>query len=328
MTWFAAAAVVGAVTVGAMSQSHAAGTTSYAAGKYGFELDRQFSGWIHSAEGGHATADVVTEKLGSNNITKKSVTNIKYEPITLNFGTGMSKGFYEWIKASITKPVPKSGAVVVTNMQHKEIERVAFNHALITEIGFPACDASSKDAAKMTIKLLPEATKLTADPAGKPFNAPAQLDATNQKLWSPANFRIRIDGIDDLAMHDVNKVDAITLKQKDVVNPMTGELRNYEKLPPNWESSKIVISLPENHAGAFMKWHDATVLSGAGTATPRNGVLVYLAQDHKTELFTLRFSNVGLTKITNEKSSDQIRRVKVEMYCEAISFDYSKAASE
>ena len=45
----------------------------------------------------------------------------------------------------------------------------------------------------------------------------------------------------------------------------------------------------------------------------------------KTVLFTLTFKNLGIFKLTPEKveaGSENIRRVKAEMYCEDMSFAY------
>ena len=79
-------------------------TTSarYTAGKFALDLGRHSSpGWIQSVEGGHATADVVVEKVGADIIQHKHIAGVKYEDITVNCGTGMSKAFYEWIQASL-----------------------------------------------------------------------------------------------------------------------------------------------------------------------------------------------------------------------------------
>jgi hypothetical protein len=43
-------------------------------------------GWIESVEGGHATADVVTEKVGPDHIVHKHIAGVKYEDITVAVG--------------------------------------------------------------------------------------------------------------------------------------------------------------------------------------------------------------------------------------------------
>jgi hypothetical protein len=48
------------------------------------ELDfSRAGGWISSVEGGHATADVVNEKVGPDHIVHKHIAGVKYEDITV-----------------------------------------------------------------------------------------------------------------------------------------------------------------------------------------------------------------------------------------------------
>ena len=165
----------------------------YVAGKYGIELGDALAGWVQSVEGGHAFSDVVSEKLGPDHIIHKHIANVRYDDITITCGTGMTKPFYEWIKASFDrKNTRKDGAVVTADYSYKEISRMTFNHALISEIGFPALDASSKDAAKITVKITPETTRMKTG-SGKQLG---KVEAKIQKKWLPSNFRLKIDGLD------------------------------------------------------------------------------------------------------------------------------------
>src|SRR5258706_3586664 len=118
----------------------------------------------------------------------------------------MSRAFYQWIRESWDQRSPrKNGAVIAGDYDYKEHSRLEFSNGLITEVGFPACDGASKDAAKMTVKLGPELIRIVAG-SGKPLPG-----AKVQKKWLPANFRLEIAGLD---CSKVNKVEAITIKQK------------------------------------------------------------------------------------------------------------------
>ena len=61
----------------------------YTAGRFAMDLGGTFAGWISSIEGGHATSDVVVEKLGPDMIQHKHIAGVKYEDITVNCGTSM-----------------------------------------------------------------------------------------------------------------------------------------------------------------------------------------------------------------------------------------------
>src|SRR5216684_2416619 len=185
-------------------------------------------------------------------------------------GTGMSKGFYDWIKSSFDRQfLRKNGAIITTDYDYKEVSRLEWTSALITEVGFPALDAASKDEAKMTIKITPETTRFETK-SGSKLVAP---DQKMQKKWLPANFRLKIDGLDCTR---VNKIDAIVVKQKVVDNPV-GELRDYEKEPAQLEIPNLVITLVESHAKEFYDWHEDFVIKGNNAQDKeKNGTLEFL----------------------------------------------------
>jgi len=294
----------------------------YVAGKYGIELAGAPAGWVQSIEGGHAFSDVVNEKLGPDHIIHKHIAGVKYEDITISCGTGMTKPFYEWIKASFErKNDRKDGAVVAADYSYNEISRMTFTHALISEIGFPALDASSKDAARMTIKIMPEFTRTTKG-SGKQFG---KIDTKIQKKWLPSNFRLKIDGLDCTR---VNKIDAIVVKQNVVDNPV-GELRDYEKEPAHLEIPNLGITLAESQAESWYKWHEDFVIKGDnGEDKEKRGTLEYLTPDLKESLFTITFLNAGIFKLDLEKvqtGTDAIRRLKAELYVQDMKFEYHAA---
>lgn len=302
----------------------------YTAGKYGFEMDSMHAGWLHSAEGGHATSDVVQEKLGPDHIIRKHIGGVKYEDISISCGTGMSRGFYEWIKKSFNhQHARENGAIIAADYDYKEHSRLTFTNGLVTEIGFPALDAASKDAAKMTIKISPEYTRQTVSQGGGPSIAGGKysIDATVQKKWLPANFRLRIDGMEEPCSR-VNKIEAIVVKQKVIENPV-GELRDYEKEPAYLEIPNLVITFPESHAKPFYDWHESFVIKGEnGDDKEKGGTLEYLTPDLHTPLFTITFKHLGIFKLTPDKvesGNEQIRRLKAEMYCEDMEFKYDSA---
>jgi len=300
----------------------------YVAGKWGFEMDGMMAGWLWSAEGGHATSDVIVEKLGADHLQKKHIGPVKYEDITVQCGTGMSKGFYEWVKASFDhKYARKNGAIIAADYDYAEHSRLTFYNGLITEVGFPALDAASKDAAKMSIKFAPEYTRATHSTGGPSVAGKFAIDAKVQKKWTPANFRLRIDGLEDSCTR-VNKIEAITVKQK-VVENAVGEMRDYEKEPAVLEVPNLVITFPESHSKAFYQWHEDFVIKGNnGDDKEKGGTLEFLTPNLQEVLFTITFSHLGIFKLTPEKvesGSESIRRLKAEMYCEDMKFDYKSA---
>jgi len=298
----------------------------YVAGKYGIELDGIMAGWVSSVEGGHATSDVVNEKVGPDHIVHKHIAGVKYEDITISCGTGMSKGFYEWIKASFDHNYGrKNGAVIAADYNYKEHSRLTWHFGLISEIGFPALDASSKDAAKMSIKVTPEYTRQTTTTGGPSVAGKYSNNPGVQKKWLPSNFRLKIDGLDTTR---VNKVEAIVVKQK-IIDNAVGEMRDYEREPAHLEIPNLVVTLAESHSKEFFDWHESFVIKGKnGDSDEKGGALEFLTPNLQETLFTITFKHLGIFKLTPEKvesGSENIRRIKAEMYCEDMQFQYNAA---
>jgi phage tail-like protein len=281
-------------------------TRGYAAGKYGIEIDGIMAGWVESVEGGHSTSDVVNEKVGASSIQQKHIAGVKYEDITVNCGTGMSKAFYEWIKSmSDGRPLRKNGAIVACDFNFKEVSRTEWTGGIITEVGLPALDAASRDAARMTVKIAPESTRVVKGSGKSATGSQARV----QKKWLPSNFRLDISGLD---CRRVNKIEAITLKAKTTAN----------RAAPN-----LVVTLSESDAAGWNTWQKSSISGRGGNS--RSGRLAFLAPDLREELFTLTFYNLGISKLTPDKTeagSANIRRVKAEMYCEEMKFSYGNGA--
>src|SRR5947207_7151585 len=99
----------------------------YTAGKFAIDVDGVNAGWVSSVEGGHATSDVIVEKVGVDHIQHKHIGGVKYEDVSISCGTGMSKAFYEWLKASFDrKTVRKNGAIISCDYNYKEVSRLTW----------------------------------------------------------------------------------------------------------------------------------------------------------------------------------------------------------
>ena len=291
----------------------------FATGRFGLELDGAFAGFLSSVEGGSGVADVITLRSGGDLIPRKQLGAVKYENITLTYGAGMSKAFNGWIKDTLDSKQPrKNGAVLMLDFDFKERSRMTFQQALLTEIAFPSLDAASKDAAKMTIKIAPQSTRLIAGTAA----AVSGGVKSEQKTWASSNFRLRIHGLED-ACTRVNKIEPLLVKQA-IQNISTGAERKVTSQTGPLEFSNLVITLRETDAGPFYAWYDDFAIKGNnGDDKERQGVLEFLAPDLKEVLFTVTLHHLGVFNFAPEKmeaGSDNIRRVKVEMYCEAMQF--------
>jgi len=285
------------------------------AGRFALELEGATAGFLQSVEGGDATADVVVEVGEGACSTVKHLANVRYEDIAITCGIGMSAAFYDWVTATFQCGFArKNGAIVAADFNYKERARRSFTSALISEVRMPALDAADKDPAYMTVKITPETTQRqkgsgqTIVPCGTP---------KAQKKWLASNFRLTIDGLD---CKKVNTVEGFTLKQP-VSRDQIGTL----------EVPNLGVTLPESAAQPFFDWHEDFVINGNnGSGNEKNGMLEYLAPNLADVLFTINFQNLGIFKLAPEKveaGSEQVARVKAEMYCEQMTFKVGKGTA-
>ena len=294
----------------------------YAAGRHAIELDGVTAGWVQSAEGGHASADVVSQTMGGVQYHGRPGAKVRYEDITVNCGAGMSRGFYEWIKVNLDhKYARKNGAVVEYDFNYKEVSRMEWTNGLISEVGFPALDAASKDAAKMTVRIRPESTRTITRRGGTSVGPKMQAP---QKRWLPANFRLQIPNLDCTR---VNRIEALQISLA-LPESGVGEMRTHEQQPTRARFPDLVATLPESQDGGFYKWHQDFVARGS-RAAKKNGRLDYLTPDGQV-LFTLGFRSLEIFKFAPERMqahNENIRRVQAGMHCEDITFSYGPGAS-
>jgi hypothetical protein len=212
--------------------------------------------------------------------------------------------------------VRKSGSIEVLSLDGKELSKLSFANALITQVGFPALDAGvSGSAAALTVSFAPEYTHR--------LNGSNSVVATQEKAgqakWLPSNFRLDFPGMDT---SKVRKIDAFVIKQKIVDSPV-GERRVTGQMS-QFEIPNLVFTLTEAGAADWYAWHESFVIKGnSQDGQEKSGTLTFLNVDQRP-LFKLTLSHVGIMRAEPTKMQagiDAVREVQVELYVEAIDFD-------
>lgn len=292
---------------------------SYVSGNFFLNLDGVSCGFVKSVDGGGITAEVVHEPSGPSYFVKKHIGPLKYEDFTLQIGLSMAKVVYDWIAASWAgNTMRKNGAIIAADYKLQARSTREFFNALITETTIPAMDAGSKEPAYLTLKFAPEHTRFKKA-SGKVTGVGGK---GTQKLWLPSNFRLEIAGLD---CKKVSRIEALTVKQQIIAGDMGGG-RDYQKEPGRLEFPNLKIALPESAAQTWMDWHEDFVIKGNNDESrEKQGALVLLASDRKQELARVNFYNLGIFRLAPEKpgaSSDRIKRLTVELYCERMEWVY------
>jgi phage tail-like protein len=293
---------------------------SYVAGRFALLLDgSKTCGYLKSVSGGHVSAEVVSQVGGLDNQVKKSLGNLKYNPIDGEFGMAMSKDLYDWINASWNKAyVRKNGSIVAADYDYNALTQRDFFNACISETVVPALDGSSKEPCYMKIKIDPERTK-NAKASGK---LAGEMGKNRNKSWLPANFRLELA---DLPTKKVNKIDSFTIKQT-IVEDQTGEGKEYSKEPAKVEIPNIKITLAETDREQWQAWVDDFIVAGNCSETnEKTGRIVFLSPNAK-ELGHIDLYNCGISSLQDDSmsaNSDKIKRVTAEVYVEKMVLVYS-----
>ena len=304
---------------------------AYAAAHFALELDdKKEVGLFRSIEGGGVKVDVMTYQQGGNYDRLRYIGKQKYEDFKMAVGMSMSKPFYDWITNFFDgKAVRKSGAVVACDFYYKRRAQRKFTEAMIKEITFPKLDAQDKNPAYMNIAVAVETIEfLPGD--GTVLEAPGK-GMEGQKLWTSCNFRFDLDGFGD-ACRRVTKVDAFTIKQN-IVEYARGGRQGVEKTPSAIEWPNITFYVPEADAQPFLDHFNRRALittreqmthKDKASAKQTGQIVTY--DNGGKNLFTVEFYEAEIIAVTPDKSdatSEEIKMVKIDLYCEWMKFSYA-----
>jgi hypothetical protein len=291
---------------------------SFVARHFALELDGSPCGFLRSAEGGGVKADVVAQQVGGMALRSKHIGLPQPEAFSVSVGMSMSKTFWTWLEDSWNGNITRrDGAVQTCDRDLNIVHEQTFLQALVTETGFPACDGSSKEPGYITVKFMPELTRHKATGSGKPKGIFSQ----QQKLWSPANFRLQLEGLD---CSRVNKIEAFTIKQN-TKRLEIGPKREYELEPTSLEFPNLTVTTSMATAKTWFDWHDDFLIKGNNSADKeKSGSLTFLSPKGE-ELLMIELKGLGISNLSVDKGdsgTDSIKRVKCELYVEEMNLKY------
>lgn len=275
-------------------------------------LDGSPAGALLEAEGGGAFTEVNLAESNSVTVIRRIPGSTKWQPITLKRGLTNDRSVNEWIKGSIGGLSPvRSGEIAATDENFKLFTKTEFFNALITEIGFPALDAASRESAKMTIKMQPESTRIGA------ASGLVSKTSTAQQKWLVSNFKLTINGMDAAF---VTKIDTINIK----MNYASTDAGAGERLA-SIDIPNLKLTIPESQAADFIKWHQEFVIERKnGAENEKSGNLSFLSPDLKTEIFRLDLTGLGIFALDRDPLAltNQVRNVTAQLYCDKMDFNF------
>lgn len=296
---------------------------SYTAGHFELQLDgAPTTAYLKTVDGGYVKASLIDEPIGPENLRIKHTSTVDIDPFSVEFGISGANTVLKWIQSSWRKEYSrKNGQITHANFDLKTTFTHEFFDALITETTFPTLDGSSKDAAYLKVKVQPEKV-ITKKMSGGPQLVPHL--GSKQKLWMSSGFRLSIDGLDE--MRYANKIDSFTIKQG-VKKFYTGEDRFPQIEPTKIEFPHISGTIAAEYADKLHDWYQKYVVGGqSDPKAQKTGSLEFLSPDRKSTLFRINLFEVGLIGLSMQSStanSDQIKRMKFELYVGRMDLDGS-----
>lgn len=262
-------------------------------------------GLINNFSGGTVKGEVTTSELRSGDI-RKHITNILFEPITIEVGFGQPKGFYDWLQLSFEQDLAtRYGKAYICNSQLESTAELEFRDAYISEVTIPAMDGSSKDSAYIKVKIDPEQILY-------PRNSRTMIRSGRDSLtknWIGSNFRLELG---NLPCSKVAKIDSFTWK-KSVINEDGGSYRDQTKYISKVEVPNIKLTISADDIDPWMDWHRSFVIDGRCSRTDElSGKITFLATDLRTTLGEIELLHVGIISV--QSFMEDVGKFEVELY--------------
>ncbi|MEO7735226.1 MAG: phage tail protein [Kofleriaceae bacterium] len=309
-------------------------TRSFPAGQFALTIDgHQSTAYVKSIDGGFARAQIADDPAGGDVKRVKHIATVEVEPVSVEMGMTGAGEVLSWIQGSWNKQWSRrNGEITHANFDLYETYRHEFFDALITEASFPALDATSKDGGFLKFKFQPETIKTKRMPGGEAGSGGPKVQGrigtqVRQKLWSPSAFRFTVHGIDEMAK--VSKVESFTITQT-VKKLYTGADRFPQIEPTGIKFPNIIGTIPLQFASSLLEWHEEYIRSGTKDhPSQKSGSIDFLSTDRKSTLFSIHLHEIGILFAGIESSSagsDQIKRVKFELFVHRMELDIPGAA--
>jgi len=271
---------------------------------------------LAAVSGGAEYADPVKEPDVGDGITHLRPGVPKVEDIVIQLPLdSVPPSLLSWINGTLAKNVTrKSGAIAYVDLNMAQRKRLEFTNAFLTEVTLPACDATDKSIANLTLRLTPDRTQLVDGGGAKPLSLPPQ----SQKHALNSNFMLSVEKLENASRRTM-KISPISAKRP-VVATTVGTMRDYAKSPSSLELSIVSIVLPEQDALPFYtSWFATSTL--AGNSDERGVLIDWFGPDLTTKIATAAFGGAGILRyepLPTAANGDTIAQVQIDLYVETL----------
>lgn len=188
------------------------------------KIDGTMSGaYIKKVSGGRRSREKVKHAMGpTQEVAMGLGGKLKYEPISFDCSIAMGEQLLRWLNAAFkNSPEPRSGTILEADHNMVIKREIEFFDAFVSEVTFPAMDASSKEHAYLTVKIQP--TRVEYRNVASGGNPEVFQGESKAKNFSCAHFQFDVDGMSADQAQYVTKLDSFTWKANLKEDPLCNQ---------------------------------------------------------------------------------------------------------
>ena len=263
-------------------------------------------------EGGIITGDVMKGKAPGQ-AERKYIADIRFEDFI--FETRVNTQVKEMIRNSWEDGnSPLTCSLMATDAALKATYETVFIAPSLTETIIPKCDASSKNAALIRLRIKPGSINIQ-----KGDGLVIQPKTTQEKAFLASNFKFELG---DLPCARVATIDSISVKKNETRKPqrysMAADTANNQL-----DIDNLFLTISSVDFSPWLEWHKNFLVEGHHLPSDElSGRLVFLGPNMRDELLAFKLQGVGIFYLERKMvEANKVSRFNVGLYCNHIEME-------
>jgi hypothetical protein len=218
------------------------------------------------------------------------------DDITFKVGPQTSAGLVTWVQSIYDTTHPrllKNGLITTISSDNKEVGRLSFANAVVTEVTFPALDTAGNNNFDLTVKIHPTSSRREA---GSGAVVQTLMLAPIAKPAPVSGFKLSITGLEAVCSHTIH-VDAFTIQRPATADPRT--------IGPGPVVPNVKFTVPKTDLTVLTPWQQQHALNTGNSGSP-NGMLVYVSAA-PASVFRIDLVSVILSQIVLDPGTQNVK---------------------
>ena len=281
-------------------------------------IDGALAARLLSWEGGDFRSSVVVQPSTTGSSPTKSPGAPFCAPLVVQVAFPPPPALVKWINELCASQSPRRKLVLTDyNATGVAIEAFEAIGAMLTEVTFPAFDATTAPIGPMRLVFSAEQSRVTT-PGGSSGGLAAGPT-------SASTFSLAVDGLDASA---TMRIEPITVTMASG-SSATGATRTYATTTGSTEFSNLRVQTSAAKADTWKTWLTDFVVNGRSTdANEKRGSVRLIGANGAPLDLALNFSQIGILRVSRLPiASGTLPKVEAEFYFERLSLDSPSASS-